>query len=131
MGLQELSLHCSNWLSDDELGAAAAALPDLRRLSVMGGADNLRGLTGAGLAAFTACRRLRNIELPYSAMEDQQLLAQLPRLTSLTSVKLMDRSGRVDGSIVTALQAAFQAEHGRHLYVGRHLYSHPFEPSGS
>ena len=126
MGLQELSLHCSNWLSDDELAAAAAALPDLRRLSVMGGENSLRGLTGAGLAAFTACRRLRKIELPYSAeLEDQQLVAQLPRLTSLTSVKLMDRSGRVDGSIVTALQAAFQAERGRHLYVN------PFEPSDS
>lgn len=126
MGLQELSLRCEDWLSDDELAAAAAALPDLRRLSVMGGEDNLQGLSGAGLAAFTACRQLRSIELPYSAeLEDQQLLAQLPRLTSLTCVKLMDKSGRVDGSIVTALQARFQAECGRQLHVN------PFEPSES
>jgi hypothetical protein len=118
-GLQELTLRCPNWLSDDELAAAAAALPDLRRLGVMGGnsLERMRGLTGAGLAAFTSCRRLRDIALPHSAdLEAQQLLAQLPRLGALTSVKLRKSVG-LDSSTVTELQAAFQAEHGRHLHV--------------
>lgn len=39
MGLQELSLECTGQLSDDELAAAAAALPDLRRLEVGGYCD--------------------------------------------------------------------------------------------
>ena len=66
-------------------------MPDLRQLKLAGGNNNLdqfQGLSGAGLAAaFTACRRLRNIELPYSAgLEGQQLVAHLTQLTSLTSV---------------------------------------------
>jgi hypothetical protein len=123
-GLQELSLLCPDWLSDDELAAAAAALPALRRLSIEG-CDNMRmnrvqGLSGAGLAAFTACRRLRHIELPHGAeLEGQHLVAQLPRLTSLTSVKLREGLG-VGSSTVTQLQAAFQAENGRHLSVIDH-----------
>ena len=124
MGLQELSLLCPDWLSDAELAAAAAALPDLQRLSIEG-CDNMRmnrvdGLSGAGLAAFTACRRLRHIELPHGAeLDGQQLVAQLPRLASLTSVKLREGPG-VDSSTVTQLQAAFQAQHGRHLSVIDH-----------
>jgi hypothetical protein len=58
-GLQELSLLCPDWLSDDELAAAAAALPDLRRLSIEGcknvRLNNVEGLSGAGLAAFSVC----------------------------------------------------------------------------
>ena len=118
--LQELRLSCANWLSDDELAAAAVALPDLRRLSVTGGnnsVDMLRGLSGAGLAAFTACRRLRHIELPCSAvLEGQQLVTHVPQLTSLTSVWLT-KSPQVDSSTATELQAAFRAKHGRHLQV--------------
>ena len=50
VGLQELSLECTGQLSDDELAAAAAALPDLRRLEVGSYCDlshsMLRGLVG-------------------------------------------------------------------------------------
>ena len=114
--LQELILCCRDWLSDDELAAAAAALPDLRRLSIVGCNNNrlnmVEGPSGAGLAALTACRRLRHIELPSSAdLKAQQLMAQLPRLASLTSVKLRERPG-VGSYTVAQLQAAFQAEQG-------------------
>ena len=118
-GLLELGLHCPTWLSDNELAAAAAALPDLRQLKLAGGnnLDQLQGLSGAGLAAFTACRRLRDIELPYSAdLKGQQLVAQLPRLASLNSVKLRNSPG-VGSTSVDEVQAAFQAENSRHLLV--------------
>jgi hypothetical protein len=56
IGLQELSLQCIGRLSDDELAAAAVALPDLRRLEVLGTVndayDSPRGLRGSRLAAF-------------------------------------------------------------------------------
>jgi hypothetical protein len=122
MGLQELSLKYSNRLSDDELAAAAAALPDLRRLKVVGskvsgGMNEVQGFSGAGLAAFTACRRLRDITLACgNDLEGQQLVAHLPRLASLTRVELR-RSPGVDGSTIAELQAAFQAKHGRQLSV--------------
>ena len=125
-GLQELRLSCCNWLSDDELAAAAAAMPDLRRLSVTcnDSPSQLRGLSGAGLAAFTACRRLRHTELPYCGdLQGQQLVAQLPQLTALTSVRLNKRpelpwtAASSYSMTVTELQAAFQAEHGRHVQV--------------
>ena len=114
MGLQELCFSCTSWLTDDELAAAAAALPDLRELSVMGGgrmyAFDLHGLTGAGLAAFTACRRLRDIRLPYSAdLDGQQLVAQLARLTSLTSIDFT-QSYKMGSSARGELRAMFQAE---------------------
>ena len=123
-GLQGLSLRCPDWLPDDELAAAAAALPDLRRLSVEG-CNNIKpngveGSSGAGLTVFTACRRLRHIELPSSGdLQGQQLVAQLPQVTSLTSVKLREGPG-VGSTTVMELQAAFQAEHGRHLSVIDH-----------
>jgi hypothetical protein len=46
-------------------------------------------------------------------------VAQLPLLTSLTSVKLREGPG-VGSSTVTQLQAAFQAQHGRRLLVIDH-----------
>lgn len=120
-GLQELDFQCTSWLTDDELAAVAAALPDLRQLSVVGGGRSvvgggrmeefeLRGLTGAGLAAFTACRRLRDIRLPYSVdLDGQQLVAQLARLTSLTSIDFT-QSYKMGSSAATELRAMFQAE---------------------
>ena len=41
-GLQDLALVCDGDLSDEELAAAAAALPNLRRLDVAEGVDFLR-----------------------------------------------------------------------------------------
>jgi hypothetical protein len=121
MGLQEISLECMEELSDNELAAAAAALPDLRRLEVIGyfGQPHLllRGLIGTGLAAFSACRRLRDISLRRcEVLEGQQLVTQLPRISSLASVWISDCPG-VDSSIVGELQAAFRRQHGRHLRV--------------
>jgi hypothetical protein len=122
MGLQELSLECMEQLSDDELAAAAAALPDLRRLEVNGGycGQNhllLQGLVGSGLAAFGACRRLWSICLRRcEVLEGQQLVAQLPRFSNLASVLISDCPG-VDSSIVGELQAAFRCQHGRKLRV--------------
>ena len=118
-GLQELSLYCSSWLSDDELAAAAAALSDLRSLKVgdnlTSSLSGLSGLRGAGLAAFSACRRLRDISLDGGAdLEGQQLVAQLPQIASLTSVELIAGPG-VNGSTLAEVQAAFQAKHGRQL----------------
>ena len=118
-GLQELELRCQGWLPDDELSAAAGAMPGLRRLRVVGGDhswNQLRGLSGAGLAAFSTCRRLQDILLTGSDLEGQQLVVQLPQLSSLTSVVLRECPG-VNSSTVTQLQAAFQAEHGCHLQV--------------
>jgi hypothetical protein len=115
-GLQELTLWCDSRLSDDELAAAAGAMPELRRLRLEGGShssNQLRGLSGAGLAAFTACRQLRHLELPHGAeLDGQQLVAQLPQLTSLTSVDIRECPG-VDNSTVMQLQTAFEAKHGR------------------
>lgn len=120
-GLQELSLECFGQLSDDELAAAAAALPDLRRLEVDGyyitEYKPLRGLVGSGLAAFSACRRLRDLSLlRCEMMEGQQLVMQLPRISSLASVLILDGT-RVSNSDVKELQTAFKHEHGRSLRV--------------
>ena len=117
-GLQELSLLCPDWLSDDELAAAAGAMPELRRLKVAGGdhsSNRLRGLSGAGLAAFTVCRRLQDIALLSGAdLEGQQLVAQLPQLSSLTSFDIRECPG-VDTGSKMQLQAAFEAKHGRRI----------------
>ena len=121
MGLQELSFECFGPLSDDELAATAAALPDLRRLEVdgyyRGEYKPLRGLVGSGLAAFSACQRLRDICLRRcETMEGQQLVTHLPRISSLASVMILDGS-RVSNGDVKRLQAAFKHEHGRSLRV--------------
>ena len=113
-GLQELHLHCTEWLTDDELAAAAAALPDLRRLCVTAGTGIcgcvLHGLSGAALAAFSTCRRLRDVALPCSAdLNAQQVVAQLAHLTSLTSIKFV-RTARLHSNTVMELKAAFQAK---------------------
>ena len=119
-GLQQLTLECKGRLLDDELAAAAGAVPDLRRLRVVGGSTELhqlRGLSGAGLAAFNTCRRLRDITLLLGTdLQGQQLVAQLPQIATLNSVDFRECPG-VDSSTVAQLQAAFQAEHGRHLQV--------------
>ncbi len=129
MGLQELSLQCIGQLSDDELAAAAAALPDLRRLEVDGYSREeyvpLRGLVGSGLAAFRACRRLRDISLRRcEVLEGQQLITQLPRVSSLASVLIFDGT-RVSSAHVKELRAAFKHEHGRSLRVEQR-YSHAY-----
>jgi hypothetical protein len=70
----------------------------------------MHGLTGAGLAAFTACRRLRDITLPYSAdLDAQQVVAQLARLTSLTSIDVCDDL-REEWNTMGELLAALRAE---------------------
>jgi hypothetical protein len=129
MGLQELSLQCIGQLSDDELAAAAAALPDLRRLEVDGYSREeyvpLRGLVGSGLAAFSACRRLRDISLRRcEVLEGQQLITQLPRVSSLASVLIFDGT-RVSSAHVKELRAAFKHEHDRSLRVEQR-YSHAY-----
>ena len=119
-GLQELSLECIGALSDDELAAAAGAMPDLRRLEVAGSefAQNmLVGLYGARLAEFSACRRLRDLSLRNGPnLDGQELVRQLPQLGSLASLKVRG-SPWVKGNAVRELAAAFQAEHGRRLLV--------------
>jgi hypothetical protein len=121
-GLQELTLECKGHLLDDELAAAAGAVPDLRRLGVSGRSRRngrvLVGLYGAGLAAFSGCRRLREISLwrtPH--LHGRQLVRQLPRIGSLASLQVRDCPLLVQGDALGQLQAAFQAEHGRRLSV--------------
>ena len=117
-GLQELHLHCKKWLTDDELAAAAAALPDLRRLSITAGKGDsgcvLHGLSGAALAAFSACRRLRDVTLPYrhecADLNAQQVVAQLAHLTSLTSIKFARTASVHNSNTVMELKAAFRAK---------------------
>ena len=121
IGLQELSLECRGPLSDSELAAAAAAVPDLRRLEVSGHFDQrnvpLTGLTGSGLAAFTTCRRLRDVLLRHCAcLEGQQLAMQLSQISSLASVQFENCPG-VSSSDVGELRAAFRRRHGRTLRV--------------
>ena len=114
VGLQELSLEHMNLLSDDELVAAAAALPDLRVLDIHGrsGRDHAP-LRGSGLAAFSACQRLRNILLRRCGdLEGQQLVMQLPHISSLASIQI-ENCWRVDSGIAGELQAAFRHKHGR------------------
>jgi hypothetical protein len=119
MGLQELSLECMGHLSDDELAAAATPLPDLRRLEVNGyfGQPHLllRGLVGTGLAAFSACRRLRDISLRRcEVLEGQLLVTHLPQISSLASVFISDCPD-VNSRDVGELQAAFRHQYSRHL----------------
>ena len=119
-GLQELSLECIGSLSDDELAAAAGAMPDLRRLEVTGSefAQNmLVGLYGTRLSDFSACRRLRDISLQNGPnLDGQELVRQLPQLSSLASLQVRG-SPFVKRNAVRELTAAFQAEHSRHLLV--------------
>ena len=119
-GLQELSLECVMQLSDDELAAAAAGLPDLRRLVVAASRhcmEPLRGMRGARLAAFSSCRRLRDVSIEYCAeLQFQQLAAQLPALGALASLHLT-KCPRVGRGSVRRLQAAFWAQHKRTLQV--------------
>ena len=118
--LQDLSLECIGPLSDDELAAAAGAMPDLRRLEVAGSkrAQNmLDDLYGARLSAFSACRRLRDISLQNGpSLDGHQLVRQLLQIGSLASLQVRDCPG-VNSKAVGEMQAAFQAEHGRHLSV--------------
>lgn len=128
-GLQDLNLVCKGWLSDGELAAAAAALPDLRQLSVSAGAQRtpqLRGLFGAGLAAFSVCRRMQCLSLwGCIDLEAQQLVAQLPQLRALASLYLSE-CPRLSGDSVEKCQAAFQAENLRHLHVQLRQSMHRF-----
>ena len=119
-GLQELSMEAVSQLSDDELAAAAGALPDLRRLEVFrrneGGSDPLSP-HGPGLAAFSACRRLRDISIRRCPdLSGQQLVQHLPRISSLASLEIV-HCPCVESSAIRELQAAFQAKNGRHLPV--------------
>jgi hypothetical protein len=113
-GIQELRIQTTNWLSDNELTAVAAALPDLRRPDLVAIERSQNGLydsTGAGMAAFSACQRLRDMVLPCSIdLDAQRLLAQLARLTSLTSIYFSLGNRMDDDSAVMKLQAALQAE---------------------
>ena len=118
-GLLELTVECIGQLSDDELAAAATALPDLRRLEVLGVATSnpLRGLHGSGLAAFRTCRQLQSILLRHCpTIERQQLAAQLPQIGSLASLQV-EYCRRVGSSAVRELKAAFQGKQGRQLRV--------------
>jgi hypothetical protein len=118
--LQELSLECVTQLCDEELAAAAVALPDLRRLMVCTATrfgKPLPGLRGSGLAAFSSCRRLRDVSIDSCAeLQFQQLAAQLPALGALASLHLK-KCPRVDGGSVRRLQAAFRVRHQRTLQV--------------
>ena len=49
-------------------------------------------------------------------LSGQQLVQQLPRIGSLASLQIIHCDG-VESSAIRQLQAAFQAEHGRHLPV--------------
>jgi hypothetical protein len=119
-GLQELSLECVVRLSDDELATAAAGLPDLRLLHISASwrfMEPLRGLRGGRLAAFSSCRRLREVSIENCAeLQFRQLAAQLPALGALASLHL-ERCPRVGRGSVRRLQAAFWAQHKRALQV--------------
>jgi hypothetical protein len=120
-GLQELTLQPTVRLSYGEVAAAAAALPALRRLDIEGrGPQDGRGVpgfSGAGLAAYTACRRLRDVSLTScSQLEGPQLLEHLPNIEGLASLQLRD-TPRVGDDAEEELQAAFQARHGRRLQL--------------
>ena len=118
VGLQELSLECRALLSDDELAAAAAALPDLRLLDIDGRSRrDYAPLRGSGLAAFSACRRLRDVSLRrFGDLSGQQLVMQVPQISSLASLHIEDCL-TVNRSAVKELQAAFRHKHGRNLRV--------------
>jgi hypothetical protein len=118
MGLQELSLKCRGLLSDDELAAAAAALPDLRLLDLDGhSGQDCAPLCGSGLAAFSACRRLRNVSLRrFGDLEGTLLVMQVPQIASLASLHI-EHCRTVTSSAATELQAAFRQKHGRNLRV--------------
>jgi hypothetical protein len=95
------------------------ALPDLRQLGVRGDLEHggLPGLSGAGLAAFSACRRLRSVSLTEcSELEGQQLLAHLQLVEDLATLEVND-CARVESSAIRELQAAVLARRGRQLEV--------------
>jgi hypothetical protein len=118
VGLQELSLECRVLLSDDELAVAAAALPDLRLLDLDGHSRRDDApQCGSGLAAFSACRRLRNVSLRrFGDLEGMLLVMQVPQIASLASLHI-EHCRTVTSSVVTELQAEFRQEHGRNLRV--------------
>ena len=118
--LQELMLEFSGHLCDDELAAAAAALPDLRRLRLGDSPSAMIpvcGLRGVGLAAFSTCRRLRDISLEFCPeLDPQQIATLLPDMRALASLNL-EKCPRLDSSSVRKLQVAFRAKQGRTLQV--------------
>ena len=121
--LHELDLECTQELFDGELAAAAAALPDLRQLTISQpswrSCLGLQGLKGAGLAAFSACRRLRDSSLlSCSDLEGQQLVTHVPQISSLARLQLYGSMRRMaTDSDARQLREAFYLEHGRHLQV--------------
>jgi hypothetical protein len=121
--LQELTLEWVPPLLDDELAAAAVALPDLRRLAIRpsrGSCPGLWGFTGAGLGAFGACHRLRDISLcQCNDVEGQQLVMHVPQISSLARLQLSSMLMRpmLSDSDAQRLREAFYLKHGRHLQV--------------
>jgi hypothetical protein len=122
--LQNVVIECSGGLTDKDLAAAAAALPDLRQLELImtpgEPADCAASLRGPGLAALGACRRLTHLTLNRCMnLEGRELAVQLPSIGSLETLQLAGCGimRRVDDDSIGELQAAFQAKHGRHLPV--------------
>lgn len=124
--LQDVSIECSGALTDDELAAAAGALPDLRKLEVISSPDQPanynyeRGLCGHGLAALSACWRLQVLRLNGCInLDGRELAAQLPSIDGLLTLQLAMRHtmNKVTDDNVQILQAVFQTKHGRHLRV--------------
>ena len=123
-GLQNVVIECSGGLTDTDLAAAAAALPDLRQLELITipgePADWTASLRGAGLVALGACRRLTHLTLNRCINpEGRELAVQLPGIGSLQTLQLIGstRMDRVDDNSIRELQAAFQAKRGRQLPV--------------
>ena len=132
--LQELTLECTGQLLDDELAAAAAALPDLRRLKISQprwpDCTGLWGFKGAGLAAFSACPRLRDISLWQCVdVECQQLVTHVPQVGSLARLQHVLKPKYCSELLGTdtadddarRVCEAFYLKHGRHLQVVRRL----------
>lgn len=119
--LQDLSIECSGGLTDDEVAAAAGALPDLRQLEVIASpgqpADVAASLHGCGLATLSTCHRLQHFRLSVCAnLDGRELAAHLPSIGSVVKLQLARCPG-VDDSNIRELQAAFWAKHGRQLPV--------------
>ena len=118
--LLDVSIESSCGLTDDELVAAAGALPGLSQLKVIAAPASCHRLRGPGLAALSACRRLSDLGLNrYTQLEGRELAAQLPGIGSLQTLQLTGSASmdRVDDNSIRELQAAFQAKHGRQLPV--------------
>ena len=120
--LQELTLEWEPPLLDDELAAAAVALPDLRQLALRPSRDacpGLWGFKGAGLEAFGACHRLRDISLyQCNDVEGQQLVTHVPQISSHARLQLTNlMRPMVSDRDAQRLREAFHLKHGRHLQV--------------